>query len=244
DDVIVVTASKVRRDSFASVSPLSVVSEEAMAREENLADFKLYRVPRPVTVSSKGMKQIAFLSREAIRTRWLYEARCEPDDEFYPGDEEDLEETTIRLFTENTVDFGLGASLPMGKVNAFENTTLGPQLVAELELRDYPVGQEVELPLGDSAKVFALCGYEGETEPDDNGARWTKMRMVISNANEAPIRVRINFGFPGEWEVRPGRTEDAVVKNGDLVVEAEVPGNGTYDRKWRVRRPPIYFADD
>ncbi|MBX7531788.1 hypothetical protein K3165_02485 [Qipengyuania sp. 1XM1-15A] len=244
EDVIVVTGSRMRREAMASVSPLAVVSEEAMAREENLADLKLYRVPRPVTVSSKGMKQIAFLSREAIRTRWLYSAYCDPYDRFNPGDEKDgLEEAQIRLFTENKVDFGLGASLPMGKASAFESTTLGPQLVAELELRDYPVGQEVELPLGESAKVFSNCGHLGETEPDDNGKRWTSMRMVLSNANDAPALVRVSFGNPASWEVRP-QGQDAYVKNGDLVVDVEVPANSTYDERWRVRRPKAYFTNE
>ena len=244
EDVIVVTGSRMRRESFASISPLAVVSEEAMAREENLADLKLYRVPRPVTVASKGMKQIAFLSREAIRTRWLYSAYCDPYDRFYPGAEEDaLQEAQIRLFTENKVDFGLGASLPMGKVNAFESTTLGPQLVAELELRDYPVGQEVELPLGQSAKVFSYCAHLGDTYPDDNGKRWTTIRMIVSNANDAPALVRVSFGNPASWEVRP-QGQDAYVKNGDLVVDVEVPANSTYDKRWRVRRPKAYFTDE
>lgn len=243
ESAIVVTGSRVKRSSFDSVSALTALSAESMAREEQLADLKLYRVPRPVTVASKGMKQIAFLFRDAVKTRWLYQAYCDPFEEFGDEDIEDLyEEAAIRLFTRNRDDFGLGASLPMGTLNAFESTSVGPQLVAELELRDYPVGQEVDLSLGESARVFSHCGYLGEDDPDDRGNRWTNLRVHLTNANDAPALVRVTFGNPLEWEVRP-RDLHAIVKNGDLVVDVEVPANGTYDKRWKIRRPRGYGTD-
>lgn len=243
ESAIVVTGSRMKRSNFESASPIAVLSEESMAREEQLADLKLYRVPRPVTVASKGMKQIAFLFRDAVKTRWLYQAYCDPFEEFGNEDIEDLyQEASIRLFTRNRDDFGLGASLPMGTLNAFESTSVGPQLVAELELRDYPVGQEVDLSLGESARVFSYCGYLGEDDPDDRGHKWTNLRVHLTNANDAPAVVRVTFGDPLEWDVRP-RDLDAIVKNGDLVVDVEVPANGTYDRRWKIRRPRGYGDD-
>lgn len=243
-DYIVVTGSRLKRNEFNSVSPLSVVSEEAMAREEQLADLKLYRVPRRVTVASKGMKQIAFLSRDAVRTRWLYRAECDFGSRWFDvEDQDDLEETTIKLFTENKADFGLGASLPLGTLNAFESTTQGPQLVAQLELRDYPVGQEIDLDLGESAWVFSECGYTGKTSPDKRGRSWSRINVVLWNSNDAPARVRLVLGYPDRLEVRSWGPE-AYVKNGELVIDVDVPANSRFDRTLRVRRSKLYLRDN
>ena len=232
---IVVTGSRIRRAAMESASPVAVLSEEAMAREEDLGELKLYRVPREVTVAAKGMKQIAFLSREAVRTRWVYEAQCDPNDMFDDIDDVfDMEETQIRLVTKNTEQFGLGASLPMGNMTVYENTSVGPQLVSELELRDYPYGQDVELELGESDQVFSECAHIEKASALDRGRRWTRMRVLLSNANDAPVLVRLKLGYPEDWEIRfPGRKPR--VKDGELVLELEVPANGKLDEVWRVR---------
>ncbi|MBY6128570.1 hypothetical protein KUW15_07580 [Qipengyuania aquimaris] len=243
-DAIVVTASRIRRSNLESASPIAVLSEEAMAREEQLADLKLYRVPRRVTVASKGMKQVAFLSREAVRTRWLYEAECDLEQRWYEVEEmDDLDETEIKLLTRNEEDYGLGASLPLGKLNAFESTSEGPQLVAELDLRDYPVGQEIDLDLGESAKVYAECGFTHEDDPDERGRKWSNINVVLWNANEATARVRLVLGYPDDWQVRSWGPE-AYVKNGDLVIDVDVPANSRFDRSFRVRRSKLWLSEN
>ena len=212
-----------------------------MAREEDLGDLKLYRVPRPVTVAAKGMKQVAFLARDAVRTRWVYEANCDPFDQFDDiEDYRDMEETRIKLVTVNTEKFGLGASLPLGNLTVFERTSAGPQLVSELDLRDYPYGQDVELTLGSSAQVYAECARIGKKDAGDNRRRWTQMRVLLSNANESPARVRLKLGYPGDFEIRyPDRKP--VVKDGELILEVEVPANGTLDQRWKIRPTKAYL---
>ncbi|MBX7526658.1 DUF4139 domain-containing protein [Qipengyuania vesicularis] len=241
-DAIVVTGARRRVSELAEVAPAMTVSEGAMASEEQLADLKLYRVPREVTVSAKGLKQIAFLARDAVRTRWLYRAECDATQRWYKVEDEiDLDEASIKLFTQNKEEFGLGASLPMGTLNAFEATSLGPQLVAQVELRDYPVGQEVELDLGESARVYASCGYAGNQEPDARGRRWTRINAVLWNANDTPAKVRLVLGYPDYWEVRSWGP-DPYVKNGELVIDVEIPANGRLDKTFRMRRSELFFS--
>ena len=233
---IVVTGSRVRKAALDLASPVTVLSAEAMAREEDLGELKLYRVPRPVDVAAKGMKQVAFLNKEEVRTRWVYVAQCDPGDMFDMDFEEfdELEETQIKLVTKNTENFGLGASLPMGNLTVFENTSEGPQLVSRLELRDYPYGQDVELDLGESAQVYSECARIDKKDPYERGRRWTKMRVLLSNANDAPALVRLVLGYPVDWDIRiPGQKPR--LKDGELIVEVEVPANGTYDREWQIR---------
>ena len=49
---IVVTGSRMRTANFA--------------RQEELGDLKLYRIPEPVTVASMSQKQVAFLEKSAV----------------------------------------------------------------------------------------------------------------------------------------------------------------------------------
>ena len=234
-DSIVVTGSRIRREALELASPVSVLSEEAMAREEDLGDLKLYRVPRPVTVAAKAMKQVAFLAKDAVRTRWVYEAYCDADMRFNLRDGRPaFEETQIKLVTQNTEEFGLGASLPLGNLTVYETTGEGPQLVSELELRDYPYGQDVELEIGPSSQVYAHCAHVEDSGASERGRRWTTMRVDLTNANAAPARVRLNFGWPGDWEVRWPRRK-AEVKDGSLIVEVDVPANGTLQQEFRMR---------
>ena len=238
---IVVTGSRVRRKQLEMASPVSVLSEEAMAREEDLGDLKLYRVPREVTVAAKGMKQVAFLSRDAVKTRWIYEASCNPNDRFDEiVDVGDMEETQIKLVTKNTEDYGLGASLPLGNLTVYEGTSMGPQLVSELELRDYPYGQDVELDIGPSTQVFSECAHVEQQDAESRGRRWTKMRVRLSNANDAPARVRLMLGYPDDWEIR-FRGRRPQVKDGQRVLEVDVPANSTFDETFRLRPTEAYL---
>ena len=231
EDSIVVTGA--RRENLASAAPVSVVTAE----EEQLGDLKLYRVPMPVTVAAKGMKQVAFLNKDEVEARYVYRAECNPYDQFdLIEDESDMETTQMLLVTRNDKDRGLGVALPQGGLVLFEPGPFGPQLVAELDLRDYAVGQDVELEMGESAQVFSECANIGRGDPEDNGRRWTKMRAQLSNANSHPVTVRMVFGWAGDWEVRWPRRETRV-KDGEMILELLVPANSTRSYDWRIRAP-------
>src|SRR5690606_24142877 len=153
-------------------------------------DLKLYRVPEPVTISAKGLKQVAFLNNEGVEGELVYEVRCTPHDQA-DGPAHMLFETV------NDRRHGLGASLPMGGITMFEPTSAGELLLAEDSLRDHAEGQDVALELGESAQVTVRCERIEGGNPD--GAR---MRAVLSNANPDPVTLRLVLGAPGEWTAR------------------------------------------
>ena len=72
------TARRMERSDFSSPSPVVAVDAAMLAEEEALGDLKLYRVPEPVTVSAKSLKQIAFLDQDEVEGRLLYQSHCEP----------------------------------------------------------------------------------------------------------------------------------------------------------------------
>jgi hypothetical protein len=218
----------------------NIVVTGMRAVEEALGDLKLYRVPERVTVSAKGLKQIAFLDQDRVEGRLLYRANCAPSDagEYY-DDGEDFDQATpagMLLVTVNDRQHGLGMALPMGGIAVFEPSSFGDQLVAEARLRDYAEGQDVEIALGESSQVFSSCqtSEDAEFDDDDEPARWEPLRLTLTNANTTRGRVRIVLGDPGEWQFRG--LEGTRLKDGKTIVEVTVPGNARREINWEVRR--------
>ncbi|MXO90561.1 DUF4139 domain-containing protein [Pontixanthobacter aquaemixtae] len=231
---IVVTGARVKRDNFDSAAPLALV-----AKEEQLGDLKLYRIPEQVDVAAQGLKQVAFLDKQRVRAQYLYMADCDPYDGFNPGDDDrdisELDETYLFLTMKNLEERGLGAALPMGGVTLFEPGPAGTHLVAELDMRDYAVGQDIELEIGESTQVFSQCARTSEDDPDElRKGKWVQMRAQISNANNHPVQLRLKLGDPADYEVRWPRQKRRV-KNGSLVVEVTIPANAMREFDWKLR---------
>ena len=228
-ETIVVTGSRMRAAKIAD-APQAVME----AAEEALGDLKLYRVPERVTVSAKGMKQVAFLNRDRVEARMLYTGSCEPWEWLDP--DLDFQSAGMLLVTKNEDKRGLGVSLPQGMMNVFEIGEYGPQLVAQTQLRDFGRMQDVELDLPSSNQVTLRCGREVEdVDPEDNGRKWIKMLAEVRNANPHEITIRLQLGSPADWDaqLRRGKT---LVKNGYSVTEVRIPPNSTQTFTWKIRR--------
>lgn len=226
-EVITVTASRVTEPLFEA--PIAVVTAE----EENLGDLKLFRVPGRVDVSAKGMKQVAFLNKDAVKARFLYQAGCDPDawidDEF-----EEPVPAEMLLVTKNETAKGLGIALPQGQMLLFEPTSRGVLPGAQTSLRDYARGQDIELGIGTSAQVFARCAAISEDGLEGGSRKWTRMRATLANANPHPVSLRLQMGRAGGYDVRfPGA--DVVLKNGYQTVEVTIPANSEKSFEWRLR---------
>lgn len=196
EEAIMVTAAK-RGVAFESMADVAMIADE-----ENLGDLKLFRVPERVSVNAKGLKQVAFLNKDDVRGELIYELGCEPYRR--PGDSPNYRPANIRFLTENGEKHGLGVALPRGGVTVFEPSSSGDLLIGEDGIPDYAVGQEVEIGLGQSTKVFGQCAFSGEEEPagpDKNN--WRQMRAVISNSGAERAQLRLAIGFASDWEVRP-----------------------------------------
>ncbi len=202
-------------------------SKRMEAREENLGDLKLYRVPEPVTVAAQGLKQIAFLRRESVEGELLYELACSPwDSRNGPIGAAMLIETT------NDEDHGLGVALPNGQMAIFERGPRGELLVGEESLRDYASGQDVEIALGQSSQVLGHCERLTVHRPNEENTRWTKMRIVLTNANDDAVTLRLELGAPSQWQFRDIRSE---LKNGQNITEIRIPAHGKRTVEWRAK---------
>jgi hypothetical protein len=233
---VVVTASRMRKEGFAEAD-IAV-----MASEEELGDLKLYRIPERMNVAAKGLKQVAFLNKDKVRGEFLYLARCDPYSQFNRiGDVGTMDQTQLLLTMKNEEEKGLGAALPMGGFTLFEPGPAGTQLVAELDMRDYAVGQDVELELGNSSQVFSHCASLSEQTPLKNARKWTKMRAQFSNANNHSVRIRLQLGLPSYYEVRWPRKKTRL-KDGTTIVELTIPANSKREYNWKLRHTDSYLA--
>ena len=217
---IMVTGAKISR--FPAAAPAMV------AQEEDLGDLKLYRVPERVTVSAKGLKQVAFLDRQEVRGKLIYETLCTPWD---AGDGE-FSGAEMLLTTVNDRAHGLGVALPTGGITVFEPSSAGDLLVGEEDLRDYAAGQDVEIEMGESNQVFAACEVVGR-EPTFERGETVTMRATLTNANRSAANVRLSLGGAGAHRIDGLR--GLKVKDGERIAEIVVPANARREVRWSVR---------
>ncbi|MBA4042854.1 MAG: hypothetical protein C0471_00300 [Erythrobacter sp.] len=227
-DVITVTGSRLRVEE--ALERLPGVST---ATEEDLGDLKLFRVPDRVNVSAKGMKQVAFLNKDEVQARFLYQAGCDPY-EWIDDEDAEPQPASMLLVTKNETAKGLGIALPQGQMTLYEPTARGILPGAQTTLRDYARGQDIELDLPQSAQVFARCAAVSEDGLDEGSRKWTKMRATLTNANPHPVTLRLQLGWGGTYAIR-FPNEKVVLKNGYQTVEVTVPANQTRSLDWRIR---------
>lgn len=221
DGAIMVTGSRMKMS--LEEAPVAVT-----AVEEELGDLKLYRVPERMTVAAKGLKQVAFLQRDDVKAELLYTSSCNAWSSATGPDA-----ATIELVTKNDEEHGLGIALPMGGITIFEPSSVGDLLIGEESLRDYAVGQDVEIYLGKSTQVYFACKRMTNAPPNENPRKWGQMETTVTNANSAPIKIRLDLGGSGEWEVRP--TSGLKIKDGQHVRELTIPANASRVLKWKIR---------
>lgn len=217
---IIVTGSKV--SARAAAAPAMI------ARQEELGDLKLYRVPEPVTVAANSQKQVAFLDKRGVTGRFVYVQACDA----YSERPDELQPARILLATENAERRGLGVPLPLGGLTLYEPGPGGEQLVAETRLRDFAKGEEIELALAPSGQVFAGCGTAIGSGFDDSG-RWVTLSAEVSNANPAPITFRFVIGDASRFKL--AERAGVRIKDGQWIVEQQIPANTRKRFSWRVR---------
>ena len=202
-DNIIVTAQKMRRESFASAAPVAVV----VAEQEDLGDLKLYRIPEPVTVNAKGQKQVAMLVKPGAAFTHYYGASVQN----YAMQSTPM---TLMLRGKNTPEKGLGLPMPQGQMMIFENSEHGPLLAGETTLEDRAIGEDVEIAVGSSADVRIQVKPQSEKA---NNQRW---EIRITNARSSPVNIEVEIPY----ELR-GKSKSVSKIDGVPTWKTSVAGN-------------------
>ncbi len=155
----------------------------AMARQENLGDLKLYRVPVPVDVVPNGQKQVALLHRESVPFTRFYAATVESW-----GDGEGSRPLAIMLRVQNRVKDGLGLPLPSGSVAVMQRRGEGDDLLlADSQVADRAVGEKVEIAAGSSDQVR----LESVLEEVEGKGGWLRLTLTNALDREAPVEIMV-----------------------------------------------------
>jgi hypothetical protein len=155
-----------------------VVTGSRIAEQEDLGDLKLYRIPFPVTVAAQSQKQVAFLSKKAVKGELVYRSRISG---------EDYDNVQMLFRVQNKKEDGLGEALPAGKIAFFQSATGRRMLVGESQLNDKAVGEEVEFPFASASNVSL------EVEDKTSGKNWERYALTVSNANPFPVTFEAEF---------------------------------------------------
>ena len=198
-----------------------VVTGSRIARQEDLGDLKLYRVPQPTTVAAKAQKQVALMDKVGVRLRPIYVS------ELYGTQ---LQPIQLRLRGENKVESGLGLPLPAGPVALFEETRIRPILIGEASVDDIPVGEDIEL------RVAAGPGVAASLDVTDNKEGEARLRLAVTNANPWPIAYEAVLTHAGAERI--DRASSRLVReDGETLWRVRVPANGSATLNYRSRQP-------
>ncbi|HEY0413963.1 MAG TPA: hypothetical protein VGD66_12575 [Allosphingosinicella sp.] len=239
-DSIVVTGSRRREVMLESASAIAVVT----AQQEELGDLKLYRIPIPVTVAAHSQKQVALLSRSEVPFERLYGLSIPAGEVADEGDAAWPAHILLRM--KNLKEKGLGLPLPQGSVSVFETVNGASMLAGETRVRDYAVGEAVELEVAESPDVQVVQRLAprgkagGEAENDDDDYKPRRYEVEITNARPVPVTLELVLRLYERQVVeKPSRKLGR--KDGRHMWLAHVPANGTATLRYtlkRLRPPP------
>ncbi len=205
---MIVTASRIGRAAQVAV-------------QEDLGDLKLYRIPEPVTVAANGQKQVALLIRDEVPVQLVYRVRTSADGFGEIGSAQRV------LVTRNREQERLGVPLPAGSVAAFVGRAGAPFLIGQGEMRDYAVGEEVEIDIGASPGVRV----QQEVVDDNRTQGWTEIALTVTNDHADPIAFEAELDLSEDSRIlRPQLAE----RDGMRLWAVTVPANGSRTLRYRI----------
>jgi hypothetical protein len=233
-EYITVTAG---RREMAPVALAAAALQETVVtgvQQEQLGDLKLYRVPWRTSVTSRQIKQVRLLDRQAIPVKLIYGA------DLTPSINAPATPLNKVLRTRNDRAHHLALPLPSGRVAAFYEHGNVPLLVSEAPLRDVAVDEEFEIDIGAAPDVEVTATIEDwkvnlekqKVVPLIPGVslRSTEVsavnRIEINNARNVPTLVELRLLLAdGARLVRADHPAGS--RNGHPTFTLTVPAQGT-----------------
>ena len=200
-------------------------AKQMQAKQEELGDLKLYRIPLPVTVAAKSQKQVAMFEKQAVPFKQIYEA------DMWATNENPSQPLATTIRFQNNEQNRMGLALPAGKLVAFKQAGGARLLLGEGSVDDKAVGEEVEITISNSP----LVRYQVEQITEDGGdnRRYRNMKVTVTNAAASPAQIELKIGHGNEERLsktskRLGR------KDGKPLWKVTVPANGSSTLRYRV----------
>ena len=220
-DDIAVTAGRMAVMAAPPPPPAPMMIAQ-QAQQEDLGDLKLYRIPEPVTVAARSQKQVALLQQPQVQVRTVYRQRFSAYNQQVRG--------VARRFyvTRNRREEGLGLPLPAGTLMLFDEMNGRQVLVGQAVIRDFAIGEEVEIDFGEVPGIFSL------QTPLVRSAAGADFEVVVTNDRPYAVAYELEISAqPSQVrsETRLGR------RNGMTLWSTNVPANGSVTLRYRVVAP-------
>ncbi len=175
-------------------------------RQESLAEYHLYTLPRPSDVLNQQTKQVALLSAPGVAV--TQELVVQGQAHAYQASSGDgwtrLPVASMLKFLNQ--DGNLGIPLPKGVVRVYSKDSRGnAQFIGEDAIDHTPKNETVTLKLGESfdvtarRKQTAFKKLAGSTAYDY--AYEASFEMELKNAKDESVTVVVREHLPGDWDM-------------------------------------------
>lgn len=190
-----------------------------LATAEALGDLKLYRFPTRVTVASQSQKQVAMLSKSAVKLAPVYVSDVVRDNA----------STVLMLRGKNDAANGLGMAMPAGKASILAEAGGKLLVVGQSSIDDKAVDEVVEFRMGRPQSVSA------SVTGTDRGPRRTRYLLTVTNDQPWPVGYEAKLHLY-DREHLSGATDKLGKKDGAPLWTTTVPANGTATLGYTVTR--------
>lgn len=202
DARLTLVAGDVRRDRGAipfAYGGVRAYADVAAPAPEPYAARHVYRLTERVTLGRDADERLALRAFEGVRLERTYRAESALHLGRLP-DPELPRKARIRLTVPNTREAGLGEPLPGGKVTVYTPTREGELAIAgEPTVPDTPVGQNLELDLGEAFDVtFQRTQTAYRLTADAHEAAY---RIALRNQQDVPVTVWVTEQLSGDWSI-------------------------------------------
>lgn len=225
-----VKQERVVRKTMALAAP----RQQPLPAQEELFEYHLYTVPRPVDVANNQTKQIELLSADAIPVGKQYLVDSAFDGRrVRPGQAEQKLKVRVRIAFDNAKP-SLGLPLPAGIMRLHKLDSSGAlQFIGEDRIGHTPEGQTIRLELGQAFDVTAtrkLTDYKRIYDREYE----TAWEINLANAKSTPVTVTVAERIRGQWEMKSESLPHQKASANMAVWQVEVPAKGQTSLKYRV----------
>lgn len=235
-DEVVVTGSRMRKASYAAPAP-----EMRTVQQEDLGDYKLYRISEPINVAAYQTKQIRFFNVPDVKVKKLYTAKVFLNRLSYNDNDDErgkLSGTQIEFRLDNEKDGPLAKPLPKGTLQIFQKTAEGKTLIiGRASVRDTSIGIEMKAKPGSSNLVQVHTSVtRTTTKKSSKGAYKVRLNLVHTISNATDQTALVEFKLPAalkslKFDRKSHTMDPKVLPNGWTI---SVPANSTKTLKYRA----------
>ncbi|MCI5221952.1 MAG: DUF4139 domain-containing protein [Candidatus Electrothrix sp. AR4] len=222
----------------------AILAEAAMddgMDEESMFEYHLYTLSRPTTIKEKQSKQVALMHADAVRVR--KELVLDGQNSYYSSRTDDLEQKLkvgVFIKLKNSKESGAGQPLPAGIMRVYKKDSSGSlQFVGEDHIDHTPENETIHLKLGDSFDVTASKKQTDFKKLAGSGqynySFESAFEIVLKNAKEKPVSVRVVEPVPGDWQMLKESAPHKKETSGTATWQLKIEPKSSISLTWRVK---------